>query len=287
MNLSRRDFAKYALGAATAATALAKPNSVVNGVILGTSTYSYRDLDLDGTLRAMTDVGFSVCEFYENHAWPARPVAEGWPEYNTRMRKWVADVPLDHFRRIGNRFEIIGIEIHAFTHAFSEKDTDEEIEKGFQMARAIGAEYIFSSTQLSLASRLNRFAAKYKIPVALHNHSRAPELATPKDFEQAMRGNSHIGVNLDIGHFVAAGFDPVTFTEKHHDRIWGFHMKDRKANQGPNTPFGQGDTPIKEILQLCKRRKFKIPALIEYEYKGADTLTEVRKCFEYMKAALA
>jgi hypothetical protein len=52
-------------------------------------------------------------------------------------------------------------------------------------------------------------------------------------------------------------------------------------------PFGQGDTPIKEVLQELKTKKYAIPANIEYEYKGADTVEEVRKCFEYCKAALA
>jgi hypothetical protein len=52
-------------------------------------------------------------------------------------------------------------------------------------------------------------------------------------------------------------------------------------------PFGQGETPIKPVLQLLETKKYKIPANIEYEYKGADTVAEVRKCLEYCKAALA
>ena len=35
-----------------------------------------------------------------------------------------------------------------------------------------------------------------------------------------------------------------------HDRITGLHLKDRRINGGPNVPWGQGDTPIKEVLQL-------------------------------------
>ena len=92
---------------------------------------------------------------------------------------------------------------------------------------------------------------------------------------------------VDIGHFVAAGFDPVDFLKTHHDRILTLHIKDRKKDQGPNVPFGQGDTPIKEVLQLLKTNKYKIPANIEYEYKGGDTVEEVRKCYEYCKNALA
>jgi hypothetical protein len=38
---------------------------------------------------------------------------------------------------------------------------------------------------------------------------------------------------------------------------------------------------------LLKKNKWKIPANIEYEYKGQDAVAEVKKCFEFMKAALA
>jgi len=95
-------------------------------------------------------------------------------------------------------------------------------------------------------------------------------------------------VNLDIGHLVAANYDPVEYIRANHEHILVLHLKDRKRNEGPNTPWGEGDTPIKQVLQLLKKEKYPMRALIEYEYKGAsDSVTEVKKCFEYCKAALA
>jgi len=94
-------------------------------------------------------------------------------------------------------------------------------------------------------------------------------------------------VNLDIGHFTAANFDAVDFLDKHHSRIVTLHIKDRKKNQGDNVTLGEGDTPIKPVLQLLKKKQYRIPANIEYEYKGADTVAEVRKCLDYCKQALA
>jgi sugar phosphate isomerase/epimerase len=55
-------------------------------------------------------------------------------------------------------------------------------------------------------------------------------------------------------------------------------------------PWGQGETPLKEVLQLMKRNKYKFAASIEFEYgtpEGSDVLTEVKKCVEYCKKALA
>ena len=53
---------------------------------------------------------------------------------------------------------------------------------------------------------------------------------------------------------------------------------------------GRGGTPLKEILQLMKRKKYKFPASIEYEYQtpeGSDVLAEVKKCVQFCKDALA
>jgi sugar phosphate isomerase/epimerase len=96
-------------------------------------------------------------------------------------------------------------------------------------------------------------------------------------------------VNLDIGHFVAAGGDPVSYLEEHHTRITNLHIKDRKKDHGANMPFGQGDTPIKAVLLLLKDKKWPIAANIEYEYgkEGMDTVAEVKKCLQYCKETLA
>jgi sugar phosphate isomerase/epimerase len=82
----------------------------------------------------------------------------------------------------------------------------------------------------------------------------------------------------------------VEFIKKHHDRITHVHIKDRKMQNGPNVPFGQGDTPIKDVLLLMKKEKYPFQATIEFEYPvppGSDVLTEISKSVEYCKNILA
>jgi len=85
---------------------------------------------------------------------------------------------------------------------------------------------------------------------------------------------------------VAANHDPIAFLKANHQRIVTIHLKDRQRNQGPNTPWGEGDTPIRETLLLLQNEGWDIPANIEYEYAGGDTVLELQRCLDYCKAVL-
>ncbi len=270
-----------ALASLPLATALTKPNSRVGGVTIGAQSYSFRDRSLDEAIKAMLAIGLSECELWDGHVQPRGREAQ---------KKWREDPPLAGLQAVAKKFKNAGIALYAYSYAFRDNLSDAEIENGFRMARALGVKIITTSANVSVTPRVARFAEKYKILVGMHGHSSIGdpnEFATPESFEKAMKESKYIGVNLDIGHFLAGGFDPVAFTEKWASRMTVVHLKDRKKNLGPNMPFGDGDTPIREVLQLMKRKKYKFPANIEYEYKGADTVAEVRKSYEYCRKALA
>lgn len=262
-------------------------NSRVHGVLIGAQSYSFRDRPLDAAIQGFVAVGLSECELSMGHVEPEQ--ARG-PEGREALRKWRLTVPLDEIRSIRRKFDQAGIQLYAYAYNIRDDFTDDEIARGFEMARALGVRYITSSATLSVSRRVAPLAEKYQIVVGMHGHSniRDPnEFAKPESFAEAMKLSKYIGVNLDIGHFFAAGYDPVAYIAEHHERIVTLHIKDRRKNQGKNMPFGEGDTPIKEVLQLLKRKKYRIPANIEYEYEGGDTVAEVRKCFEYCQRALA
>ncbi len=124
----------------------------------------------------------------------------------------------------------------------------------------------------------------------MHNHSRVDdpdEFATPASFATALAMSPLFRVNLDIGHFTAANFDALAFLREHHDRVTNLHVKDRKRNQGDNVPWGQGDTPIREVLTWLRQRKSPIRAYVEYEYEGArGAVEEVKACVEYARRIL-
>jgi sugar phosphate isomerase/epimerase len=205
------------------------------------------------------------------------------------LRKWRLSTPLDHFAGVRKKFEAAGIKVQAYNYSFNDSFTDEEIDRGFEMAKALGAGFITSSATVSSAKRVAPFADKHKFIVAMHNHSNVKdpnEFATPESFATALGYSKFFRINLDIGHFVAGGNDPIAYIKQQHALITNLHLKDRKKDQGPNVPWGQGDTPITQVLQLLKKEKHDIPANIEFEYPGEDPVAEVRTCFEYCKTAL-
>jgi sugar phosphate isomerase/epimerase len=328
---TRRDFGKIAAGALSAAPLWAAINSKFGGVQIGAITYSFRGMgDLDTIIQAMVRIGLGEVELMSNDAeaaagaprqapfggqgrgggagrgggppvagarrGPRPPMTEeqiaAARARSEELRKWRLSVSMDKFKEVRGKFEAAGIDIQLLCYNMNEAITDEEIDYGFQMAKALGSRAISSTTQVSVSKRIAPFADKHKMMIGFHGHDATDdpnEFATPESFATALAYSKYHGINLDIGHFTAGNYDPIAYIKEHHARITNLHLKDRKRDHGANVPWGQGDTPIKEVLLLLKKEKYPFPANIEYEYgrQDMDTVAEVSKCLEYCKNALA
>ena len=278
--MNRREWNKLALGSLAAIAAPStgwasdwldtKPNSKIKGVQIGIQSYSLRDRGLEEAIRAIAEVGINSCELWSGHVEPKDLSAE-------ERQKWRTTVSLDEMKKVAGQFKKAGIQLSAYNYSFRDQMSDGEIERGFQMAKALGVNTITASSTVSIVKRIDPFAQKYKVRVGLHNHDKIEDLnefSNAASFERATQGASpFIVFNLDVGHFIAANDDPIAFIRQHHERIAMVHLKDRKRNHGSNEVFGQGETPLKEVLTLLRDNKYAFPANIEYEYKGADTVT--------------
>jgi sugar phosphate isomerase/epimerase len=289
---NRRDAVKTILGGTAAL--LAPPalaarwiDSVVRGVQIGAQSYSFRDRPLDACIQAYITVGLGECELFQGNVEPAEDRVN-----RDKLREWRLNTPLSYFQDIRKKFDAAGVRIYAYNYSFRHDMTEAEMRRGFEMTRAMGLRYITASSNVSLAPTIDKLAHEFKITVGFHGHddtANPDEFSTAETFERALQGASkYLAVNLDIGHFTAAGGDPVSFIREHHDRIVTLHLKDRKKNHGENMPFGEGDTPIVAVLQLLRDQRWRIPANIEYEYgkPGMDTIAEVEKSYAYCRKAL-
>lgn len=308
--LSRREFGGMIAGLPLSALAARQTPSAhgADPVRFGLQTFSFHDLPPAGDPRQlptlisnMIEIGLAECEIMSSHVEPWASYTTGWWVQSRRApgfekiredaRRWRLTVPLDHYRGVKQRFDAAGLNIHLYNINFNETFTDAERDRTFEAARALGVAGISSSTVLSEARRLVPFVERHRMFVAMHNHNNLvdpDQFATPASFEQAMKMSDYFKVTLDIGHFVAGNNDPVDFIGKHHDRIVNIHIRDRKRNNGPSRPFGQGDTPIKEVLRLIRDNKYPIRCYLEYEYGSfSRAVDEVKRCLDYCRQALA
>jgi sugar phosphate isomerase/epimerase len=301
MLYTRREIGKLALTGLPMAAALrtvagaqSKPNSVVNGVNLGTITYSYRsmpDQSAEAILRYVVDSGISQIEFMGTpvEAFAGAPLPARGPEAAEKLRAWRTSVSMDRFKALRKLYNDAGVSIYAWKQ-LSPNMSDEEIEYVFNVAEALGNTHVTLELidDAARLKRLGQFAEKRKIYVAYHTHLQGHITA----FDQAFAVSKANMANVDLGHYVAAGGDPLAFLNRFHDRIASFHLKDRTtpANGQKNLPWGTGDTPLGEILRTVAKNRWTMPVAIELEYDvpaGSDAVKEVVKCLDFCKRALA
>lgn len=292
--MSRRSFmgAAAALAASSAMPRIAlgagtKPNSKFNGVQIGVITYSYRSMpgSAEDLLKYLTKCGISSIELMGG---PVEQFA-GAPGGKAKA-EWRTTTSMKKFEELRRMYNDAGVNIHIvkFGDIGNRGMSDAQIEYYFNVAKALGANGITRELSEEAAKRLGPIADKHKIMIGFHNHTQLK----PETYDGSILSyGKYLGINLDIGHYVAGtNHSPLPLIEKHRKRILSLHLKDRKVNNGPNMPFGEGDTPVALVLQYMKRNKLTFPADIELEYKvpkGSDAVKEVTRCVEFCRKALA
>jgi sugar phosphate isomerase/epimerase len=285
-----------------------KPNSKWAGVQVGLNVpYNFnsgalaRTLPADETLAKTVQLGVNAVEMRSQPielalGAPAAAIAGGRGDAGkaaaAALREWRLKTDPKKAAEVRKKYEDAGVKIEIVKYDGIYDFSDAETDYAFTLAKAAGARAI--SCELDLtgqgSKRLGPFADKHKLMVGYHGHHKT----TPEMYAGAAADAKYNGMNIDIGHWIAGNFgSPIEFMKKHHERITHIHVKDRKKDAdgggGQNVPFGQGDTPIKEVLQLIRDNKWPIQATIEYEYAppaGSDRTAELVKCIQYCKDAL-
>ena len=207
------------------------------------------------------------------------------------LAKWRTSVAMDRFAEVRQKFAASGVNIYAFRLTLTAEMPDAEYDYAFNAAKALGATQVTMEqpSDRALSKRIGDSAAKHQLNVGYHLHT----TATINAWDEVIAQSPRNGLQLDIGHYVAGtGLSPVPLIEKLHSRIFSMHLKDRKRvchDASENMPWGEGDTPIREVLQCLKKNQWRIPVGIEFEYNvpaGSTWDAEIAKCVKYGKDAL-
>ncbi|WP_019990177.1 sugar phosphate isomerase/epimerase family protein [Rudanella lutea] len=316
-------------GAPALIRSLRESSSLINGVQIGVITYSYRDMpdqSAEATLKYVLDSGISAIELMGG---PAESFA-GAPKntvdmrsvfplmrkrrenqtltddeqktlteaeaqmkaYRAEVAKWRLSVPMSKFEQVRKMYNAAGVSIYGFKpDAFGMQNSDAEIDYGMRAAKALGANQVTLEHPANDAHtlKLGQMAAKHGIRVGYHGH----EQQTPTFWDTALAQSPGNAMNFDLGHYIAAGQpDPLGLIQRRHDRISSMHIKDRQgpANGKKNLPWGQGDTPLTQVLGLMREQKYTFPATVELEYQipaGSNAVAEVKKCMEFCRKILS
>ena len=308
MLYSRRELGKLALAGAFVRSesllAAGKPDSKWEGVQVGMNVpYNFGNnmMSADETLEGCLKLGISAVELRSQpvEQFLGVPVAliaprgRGTPAPEPAvqqaaaedLRKWRLGVPMSKVKEFRKKWNDAGVAIDIVKFDGIYNYADDVVDYAFELAKNLGAKAISCEIDLPKTKRLGQFADKHKLMVGYHGHSSTG----PADWEEAFSYAKYNGANVDIGHFLGGQkTSPLPFIEKHHERVTHLHVKD-KTLADTTVAFGMGDTPVGPILRAIRDHKWKIDAIIEFEYpvpEGSSRMLEMAKCVEYCKKML-
>jgi len=293
-----------------------------NGVQVGAITYSFRGLNsVEDTLQACIDSGVGSIELMSSgiEQWAGAPelvrgyrppwggYAEGEEppsdeeiaEINAQaeasqeaLRDWrLNDPPMDRFVELAQMYNDAGVNIHMVKFSPGNWE-EEEIDYAFQVAQAMGAKGVSNEIGEEACQNMGPVAERYDMFAVMHNHM---QYADPEfSADPFLDISPSVMLNFDQGHYYGStGRNPVDFIREYHDRIYSLHLKDKT---GPDTEpanenqvWGQGETPLEEVLRLVRDEEYPIYCDIELEYSvpaWSNSVKEVNRCLEYAQRAL-
>jgi sugar phosphate isomerase/epimerase len=277
-------------------------------VQVGVISYSWRSMPssaeqvlqycIDCNISAVELMGPAVEDFagappapkFQQGQKPTPEQEAGRTAYATAIKEWRAKTSMTKFEQLRKMYQQAGVKIYAYKpNALGARNSDQEIDYACRAARALGASHVTVELpgDAGQSARLGKIAAQNKIHIGYHGHLQQTITA----WDEAIAQSPYNAMNFDMGHYVAAGFDPIEFISKKNQHIMSMHVKDRKskANGGGNVVWGEGDTPIVQALQQMRKNKYRFPATIELEYaipEGSDAVKETARCLEFARKAL-
>ncbi len=289
-----------------------KINSRYGGVQIGAITYSFRSIrEVDAVIQACVDAGLSSVELMgtgieaylgapENPlSWRRMRADDKTDEEKTAMSKYQTDIKewrnnpaiLEKYVALRKKFNDAGVNIHIYK--WTAGMSDEELDYSFKIAKTLGAIGITTEIGEENCRVVGAAAERAGMLAIFHNHMQYAKDDFDVDALLALSPANRL--NFDIGHYYGStGKNPAKFIEKYHDRISSIHLKDKtgatnETVNNANQVWGQGETPIAEVLQLIQTNQWPIYCDIELEYKIApwsDAVKEVKVCREFARQIL-
>ncbi len=277
MALSRRSFLALSAMLPWALKARAASSS---SLPIGLELYSVREAlktDLEGTVRAVAQLGYQCVEFYAPYF--------DWTEAQTKQMRKVLDD--------------LGMRCYS-THNDEKFFNAENINRARDMNLTLGCKYmVLAYTEpksgldgwKGIADELNSAAEKIEpsgLKVGYHNHQaewKAVGGVRPMDV-LAKNTKPSVMLQLDVGTCVDAGADPVAWIRANPGRIHSLHLKDWSPDPavGYKALFGEGSADWKNIFAAAESVGGVEYYLLEQEGSRFGEMETAKRCLAAYKA---
>jgi sugar phosphate isomerase/epimerase len=119
-----------------------------------------------------------------------------------------------------------------------------------------------------MAARLAPFAERHGVSIAIRNQVDGNDAGTmgTSELAGALALSPAFTLKLDVGAVTASNRQALDDLRRFRSRVSYVVLTDRLRSGGVSQPFGEGDTPIVDIVRLLDGSG--IPAFVEYDYLG-------------------
>ena len=301
MQVTRRQFTRILTAASVAGACASKAFCMASpGVRLGLNTFSLRTLPHETAIPTILEVmktqKLRDCQLYSGHAepqfGPPTPVTsasgprvaptpqqlEDRKAAAAARSEWRLSVPMSYFESIRSTFKVEQLRITAYATSFGTSEA--EIDRVFQMAKALGVETVNGRVPEAITDLVAAAATKHQLCVGI-------QVSDVKLLEQQVRTSQFLRADPDMGDLTKAKVNALQFVEDHASNIVCIDLKDA-VEGGGSVRFGEGEAPLKQVLRLIDMQKLPIATYIDCDYPGTgNSPEEVARCVSFVRGMVA
>jgi inosose dehydratase len=250
-----------------------KKEDAFGGFKLGAQSYTFREFDLEPTLKRMNSLGLHYVELFQKHA-----------PLNSSPRQ------IEALLRLFKEYEITPM---AWGVQHFSKDADAN-RKVFEFGKALGVKMFSASPTEDAFDSLDKLCEEYKIAVGIHPHGpigkdKLDRWYSAEIILKAVKDHHPlIGSCLDTGHLIRSAqlgkkLDPVQQIRVMGKRNHGLHLKDHDNERHEDVVFGKGVLDVPGVLKALREVEFTGAISIEYEAHPRNPDADVRDCVQVVK----
>ena len=249
------------------------PEGRENGLRLGITSYSVRNMTLDEAIGVVKSLRISNIALYRNHCnWEGAKAEE--------------------CRAIGAKLKAAGLALTG-TGVVNLPNDEAKCRQAFENAKAAGLATMVCKPDVAALPVVAKLAKEFNQRLAIHNHGPEDKVyPTPAVAFDAIKSlDSRIGLCIDVGHTVRGGEDAIGAIRKYASRLYDVHLKDSVAVPGAQKDIpievGAGRLDIRGVLRALLEVKYNGVVTFEYEKIAGNPVVGLAESLGYVRGVLA